>query len=88
MDEINFIHLLANPYRVKRNENKFQNNKNNEIFSFIKMKYPQYIVNDIYKDTIIQKLEKTLVETTIQSTIDDIIDTIECNSWKNTFVEI
>ena len=83
---MNFIHLLANPYYIKRDKEEQKNNITNEIFCLIKKRFPKYNVNETYKGEILNKLEKILYETTIKSTIDDIIEKIEWNqSSKNTY---
>ena len=59
MDDIHFIHLLANPYHIKRDQ-VIQNDIGNELFSVIRRKYPDYTVNDYYQGDILVKLEKIL----------------------------
>ena len=79
-----FIHLLANPYHIRKDK-VIKNNIGNELFSVIRRKYPNYTVNDYYHKDILLKLENILFVKTLESTLDDIIETIECNSLNNPF---
>jgi len=87
MDDIHFIHLLANPYHIKKNP-VIQNNIGNELFSVIRRKYPDYTFKDYYKEDILLKLENILILKTIESTLDDIVEAVECNSSNDQFKEL
>jgi len=88
MDEIHYIHLLANPQHIRKQTDKQTNNITNEVYSFLKQKFTHYSTNEMYKDEIIEKLENMLETLTIQSTIDDIIEKIEWNTSNSNLNEI
>ena len=82
MSDSDFIHLLANPYHIRKHK-VIKNDRGNEIFSLLRKKYPEYYINEKYQKDILNKIETLLFTKTLESTVNDIIDTIECNSLNN-----
>ena len=82
IDDIHFVHLLANPYRSIKTK-PIKNNREEELITLLKKLYPTYVFHERYQGEIWSKIETILKDYTIQSTIDDLIQSVECNTSEN-----
>ena len=86
IDDIHFVHLLANPYRLNK-INPVKNNREEELVTMLKKMYPEYVFHERYQEEIWNKIETIIKEYTIQTTIEDLIQSVECNMSENNWKE-
>lgn len=74
-----FYRLIANPRRLKKNNDNF-NNTDDELLNILKKKYNEYeITNDSY-DKIKKSIENVLINNEINLIVNDIICEVNINN--------
>jgi hypothetical protein len=70
------LNLIANPFKIKRNNKKINTNNLDKIYNLLRKQYPNYDININTFNDIINLIEKYLIHLEIKNTINDIIDKI------------
>lgn len=70
------LNLIANPFKIKRNNKKINTNNLDKIYYLLRQQYPNHDINTNTFNDIINLIEKYLIHLEIKNTINGIIEKI------------